>query len=124
VQRGYGVNEFHEDLKSVLMSAGAENLPTVFLFSDTQVRPSAPLCSRLCPTAFTDPAHTRSLTHAYAVLPIQIVTESFLEDINNILNSGEVPNLYAADEMEKIVNMVRPLAKGEEDGNHGSAWHH
>jgi hypothetical protein len=42
----------------------------------------------------------------------QIVTESFLEDINNILNSGEVPNLYASDELEKIVNMVRPLAKG------------
>jgi dynein heavy chain len=40
------------------------------------------------------------------------VTESFLEDINNILNSGEVPNLYASDELEKIVNMVRPLAKG------------
>ena len=43
---------------------------------------------------------------------LQIVTESFLEDINNVLNSGEVPNLYASDEMEKIVNMVRPLAKG------------
>jgi dynein heavy chain len=37
VQRGYGVNEFHEDLKGVLMSAGAENLQTVFLFSDSQV---------------------------------------------------------------------------------------
>lgn len=24
---------------------------------------------------------------------------------------GQVPNLYAADEMEKIVSMVRPLAK-------------
>jgi dynein heavy chain len=24
--------------------------------------------------------------------------ESFLEDINNLLNSGEIPNLYAQDE--------------------------
>lgn len=44
----------------------------------------------------------------------QIVTESFLEDINNILNSGEVPNLYAPDELEKVVNLTRPLAKGME----------
>jgi dynein heavy chain len=41
----------------------------------------------------------------------QIVQETFLEDINNILNSGEVPNLFAADEKEKIVTAVRPLAK-------------
>jgi hypothetical protein len=34
-----------------------------------------------------------------------------LEDINNILNSGEVPNLYEVDEFEKIIAMVRPLAK-------------
>ena len=37
--------------------------------------------------------------------------ESFVEDINNILNSGEVPNLFANDEWEKITSGVRPLAK-------------
>ena len=37
--------------------------------------------------------------------------ESFLEDINNLLNSGEVPNLFEADDMEHILNKVRPLAK-------------
>ena len=40
-----------------------------------------------------------------------IVKESFLEDINNILNSGDVPNLYAPDEMETIVNEVRGAVK-------------
>ncbi|RHY05497.1 hypothetical protein DYB25_001425 [Aphanomyces astaci] len=77
ITRGYGADEFHEDLKTILMVAGAEAKPVVFLFSDTQ-----------------------------------IVVESFLEDINNILNTGDVPNLYAADEMEKIVSMVRPIAAG------------
>ena len=55
ITRGYGSAEFHEDLKAVLMTAGAQNVPTVFLFSDSQ-----------------------------------IVDESFLEDLNNVLGSGEV----------------------------------
>lgn len=33
----------------------------------------------------------------------QIVREEFLEDINNILNSGEVPNLFEGDEYEKVI---------------------
>ena len=41
----------------------------------------------------------------------QIVKEAFLEDINNLLNAGDVPNLYEPDEIERIVSTVRPLAK-------------
>ena len=43
----------------------------------------------------------------------QIVQESFLEDINNILNTGEVPSLWAPDEMDNILNTCRPLAQME-----------
>lgn len=32
----------------------------------------------------------------------QIADECFLEDINNILSSGEVPNLYKSDEFEEV----------------------
>ncbi|KAK7102408.1 hypothetical protein V1264_020630 [Littorina saxatilis] len=33
---------------------------------------------------------------------IQVVEEGFLEDINNILSSGEVPSLYKPDEFEEV----------------------
>ena len=32
----------------------------------------------------------------------QVVDESFLEDINNILSSGEVPNLYKPEDFEEV----------------------
>ena len=35
--KNYGTNEWREDLRKVMMKAGLENNPTVFLFSDTQV---------------------------------------------------------------------------------------
>ena len=41
---------------------------------------------------------------------LKIVVEEFLEDINNMLNSGEVPNLFAADEYEGIIAKTRPSA--------------
>ena len=37
----------------------------------------------------------------------QIVTESFLEDINNMLNSGEVPGMLAPDDKDRFVNDIR-----------------
>ena len=41
----------------------------------------------------------------------QIVFETFLEDVNNILTSGEVPNLFAKDEIGPVVDEVRLAAK-------------
>lgn len=41
----------------------------------------------------------------------QIKSESFLEDINNILNSGDVPNLYTGDEQERIMTAMKPVVQ-------------
>lgn len=68
--------EWKEDLKKTLRNAGAEDKPTIFLFSDTQIK-----------------------------------DEIFVEDINNILNSGEVPNLFPVDEKASVIETVRPKAK-------------
>ncbi|KAG1679671.1 hypothetical protein FOA52_006190 [Chlamydomonas sp. UWO 241] len=77
--RGYGSNEFREDLKKLYHTAGITGEPVVFLFSDTQ-----------------------------------IVNEGFLEDINNMLNSGEVPGMFAQDDKDRVASDIREwvLAQG------------
>ena len=49
----------------------------------------------------------------------QIKEEEFLEDINNILSSGVVPNLFAKDEISGIIDRVRKAAitAGLEEGS-------
>ena len=37
--------------------------------------------------------------------------ESFLEDINSLLNSGEVPNIFTADEKEDLCEKMEQLDK-------------
>ncbi|XP_059176449.1 dynein axonemal heavy chain 6-like [Physella acuta] len=87
--RGYDYTSFHDDLKKLYDSAGIQNKPTIFLFTDTQ-----------------------------------IVVEEFLEDINNMLNSGEVPNLFEPEEYEKLIIGCRPGAKeaGIPEGNRDAIY--
>ena len=40
---------------------------------------------------------------------VQIKDESFLEDINNLLSSGEVPNLFPNDEKHEICEKMRSI---------------
>ncbi|KAJ8931053.1 hypothetical protein NQ314_016082, partial [Rhamnusium bicolor] len=42
----------------------------------------------------------------------QIKEENFLQDVDCLLNSGEVPNIYAIDEKQEILDMVRLAAQG------------
>ena len=76
ISKTYGMNEWREDLKKLLTSAGGENKPSTFLFTDTQIK-----------------------------------MESFVEDINNLLNTAEVPNLFPSDEKATLGERVRPAAK-------------
>jgi dynein heavy chain len=42
----------------------------------------------------------------------QIKDESFLEDLNNILNSGDVPGIYEGAEMDAIYAAMKPIVQG------------
>jgi len=41
----------------------------------------------------------------------QIIDESFIENLNNLLNTGEIPNLMQPEDKEEITNGVRPLCQ-------------
>merc|ERR1719399_1300986 len=74
VAKGYGMNEFREDLRTCLLKCGVENKITTFLFCDAQ-----------------------------------IVKEEMVESLNNVLNSGDVPNLYKTEDFDVITPACRPL---------------
>lgn len=50
----------------------------------------------------------------------QIKNETFVEDINNMLNNGEVPNIFPSDERAAICESVRPFAKQSNDFSESS----
>lgn len=74
ISRHYDVNEWHEDVKTILRKTSVAEIPATFLFTDSQIK-----------------------------------KEGFLEDINNLLNSGEVPNLFASDEKMEICEKMRVI---------------
>jgi dynein heavy chain len=44
----------------------------------------------------------------------QIIMESFLEDVNNILNNGQIPNLYSTnDEIQNMFESIKDFNKNE-----------
>uniref|UniRef100_A0A663MBB4 Dynein axonemal heavy chain 12 n=1 Tax=Athene cunicularia TaxID=194338 RepID=A0A663MBB4_ATHCN len=48
-------------------------------------------------------AGVKGLKTVFIITDAQIKEESFLEDVDSVLNTGEVPNLFAADEKQEII---------------------
>ena len=42
----------------------------------------------------------------FLITDTQIKEESFLEDVDGLLNDGEVPNLFALDEKQEIIEVL------------------
>nr|CAI5856319.1 unnamed protein product [Callosobruchus analis] len=76
IGRTYGIPDWREDLKKLLLKAGCDGKPIVFLFGDTQIK-----------------------------------DEMFVEDINTILNTADVPNLYQPDEKAEILEKMQTASK-------------
>ncbi len=78
ITRTYAQVDWYDDIKKVLRMAGVKQQPTVFLFSDTQIK-----------------------------------NEGFVEDINNLLNTYEVPNIWAQDEKAELIDLVSAIARSQ-----------
>uniref|UniRef100_A0A8C7MDM0 Dynein axonemal heavy chain 12 n=1 Tax=Oncorhynchus kisutch TaxID=8019 RepID=A0A8C7MDM0_ONCKI len=79
ISKSYGLNEWRDDLKLLLKSAGVKGQKTVFLLTDSQIK-----------------------------------EEAFLEDVDSVLNTGEVPNLFATDEKAEIMEVAQAGNKSVE----------
>jgi dynein heavy chain len=51
----------------------------------------------------------KNISTAFTLTDSQILSETFLEDINNVLNTGEIPNLMLPEDKDKLQNDVRPI---------------
>lgn len=78
ITKSYGISEWKDDIKQVMLKAGVANNNVSFLFCDNQIK-----------------------------------DESFVEDINMLLNTGDVPNIFAADEKAEIVEKMQSAARME-----------
>ncbi|NIG57944.1 dynein heavy chain 7, axonemal-like [Pontoporia blainvillei] len=47
----------------------------------------------------------------FLITDTQIKEEAFLEDIDSVLNTGEVPNIFSADEKQEVMEGVHPAAQ-------------
>lgn len=74
----------------------AQLLPAAHLLRHPH--PAAPTCR----IAGSEGRHV-----AFLFTDSHIVSESFVEDINNLLNSGEITGLFPADERERIYADIR-----------------
>ena len=58
-------------------------------------------------------AGVKNVGTVFLLTDAQVPEEHFLVLINDLLASGEIPGLFADDEVENIVNAVRNECKGE-----------
>lgn len=59
-------------------------------------------------------AGIESNPHVFLLPDTQIINEAFVEDVNNILNNGKIPNLYAQDDLSKIIEEMKDVHKSDD----------
>ncbi|KFG51661.1 putative dynein heavy chain [Toxoplasma gondii p89] len=71
VTRSYGVSDWREDVKAILVKAGGHRRHLTFLLSDSQ-----------------------------------LTNDAFLDDVANLLNTGEIPNIFSTEDKIGILDLM------------------
>lgn len=69
--------------------------------------PAVTLCCCVCVCVCCRIAGVEGRHVAFLFTDNHIVSEAFVEDMNNILNSGDITGLFAQDEKERIFSDIR-----------------
>ena len=48
---------------------------------------------------------------SFVMTDTMIIDESFIENLNNLLNTGEIPNLMLPEDKDEITNGLRPVCQ-------------
>ena len=76
--KGYGLADWRDSLKKVMLKTGVGGRRLVFLFGDSQMK-----------------------------------DEAMVEDVNMLLNTSDVPNMFPADERADIIDKAQGIARTE-----------
>ncbi|OWZ16518.1 Dynein heavy chain [Phytophthora megakarya] len=107
VSKDYGLSNFREDLKQ-MMKLAALGETGEGLTKDGRNR-----TGRNTHKLYTGQSRQGSRINAVPTVFLlndsQLTNDAFLEDVNTILNGGDIPKLFTTEEMEKIISDVRSL---------------
>ena len=99
ITRTYGKNEWRDDIRKLFRKSGVEGKSTVFLFNDSQI---------VRKNIFSQ---KKNKTKIFVVFLLFQKDESFIEDINMMLNTADIPNLFPADERAEICDKMQGIAR-------------
>jgi len=103
VKKGYCFTDFRDDLKAIFKIAGAQKRKVTFFIDDKDIY-------EVIYNIFLKNLKTKQ---NFIILLI-ISKELFLEDIDSLLSSGNIPDLFDSEELESILMEIK--SDGQSDG--------
>lgn len=102
ISKNYGINEWRDDLKVILVIPSKK-------YPSEATRIIGVSLIRICLSPsqlLLKKAGMMGQKMVFLLTDAQIKDEAFLEDVDSLLNTGEVPNIFAVDEKQEIMEVI------------------